>query len=267
MLPDRPGSCRLRHTLKRTNETNNALTSTLWSWRNAKRVLLFLLWTIPVGFIENAFFGWAQMELGVTNELVSHVLRFSIMWGVPALTVAVGYYFSFLIERHFDGGKATPTPPPPAKSAPLPEKNALRLTKETRQALGIDPSPQHLARAMRDSASPKRRFQAPPGKENTAIASRSNRDLGDMMVELARDLQRHIARAAYNTTNEQFVNAFLANHAQEVFWLCEEARNRGLHNDHLDLVMKYPDRLQNRDAVTFIARELEKFGNIVKLYN
>src|SRR6266571_4564051 len=58
----------------------------------AHKVLVFLIWTIPVGFVENALFGWAQMQLGITNEVVDHIVRTSIMWGVPALSVAVGFY-------------------------------------------------------------------------------------------------------------------------------------------------------------------------------
>lgn len=59
------------------------------------------MWTIPVGFIENALFGPAQMQLGITNEVVDQVVRTSIMWGIPALSVAVGFYLYYQVTEHF----------------------------------------------------------------------------------------------------------------------------------------------------------------------
>lgn len=241
-------------------------------WRVFKRTVLFVLWTIPVGFAENAFFGWAQFELGVTNDLVAHVIRYSIMWGVPALTVAVGYYFYFRIEQHFSRQQTRPELAAAMSNTATPKMKPERtpgagtLSVPARGALGIDPTPQPPGTAALERPPAKSRFGPPRGKEHIRLGPLSNRDLGDMMISLSKKLQQDVARAHYPTTNAQLVNAFLSNFAPEVFWLCEEAAQRGLHSDHLDMVMRFPDRLQNRDAVSYIARELEKFGNIVKLY-
>ena len=112
----------------------------------------------------------------------------------------------------------------------------------------------------------KPRFAPPHGHENFPIGSVSFRDLGDMMIKRAHEIHRFIERASYDAPNARVVNVFLSEHAPNAFWLCEEAGKRGLHNEHLDIVRRYPDRLHNRDAILYIARELEKFGNIVKLY-
>jgi len=49
-----------------------------------------------VGFVENAIFGWAQAELGITNQVVDGVLRKTLEFGVPALTVAIGFAIYYL---------------------------------------------------------------------------------------------------------------------------------------------------------------------------
>ena len=68
---------------------------------NVKNLLRFFLVLIPVGLVENAFFGWAQMELGITNEVIGRAVRWGIQFGVPAFTVAVGFYFYYKVVDRF----------------------------------------------------------------------------------------------------------------------------------------------------------------------
>jgi len=94
----------------------------------------------------------------------------------------------------------------------------------------FDPSPQQLAAALMESADAskaKPRFGAPSGKEDFPIGSVSNRDLGDLMVRLAKAISAAVVQLPYNATNSQIVNWFLERHAQEVFCLCNEAIKRG----------------------------------------
>lgn len=85
-----------------------------------RRCLWFVFWIAVVGPIENAFFGWVDMQYGLTNDVVETAVRWAVMFGVPALTVAVGAYFFFRIQEYFAGPRppVAPSPAPQGQAAP-----------------------------------------------------------------------------------------------------------------------------------------------------
>jgi hypothetical protein len=154
-------------------------------------------------------------------------------------------------------------------SIPIEEREEFKAllrkrVEENRQTLfkSGQPTPQELAEELR-----KPRIKAPPGKEQIQVGSLSFHDLGDMIIGLAEQIRVFQDRVSYNVSNQTIVNNFLSRFGKEVFWLYGEAERRGLINDRIAGVRDNPGIMENKDHVSWLQRELEKFGHIVKLYS
>lgn len=61
----------------------------------------FVLWLAIVGPLENAFFGWVDHKYGLDNQLMETILRYTVVVGVPSLSVAVGFYLFYVVREKF----------------------------------------------------------------------------------------------------------------------------------------------------------------------
>jgi hypothetical protein len=205
-----------------------------------KKVLIFIAIGVPVGLLENAFFGWAQMELGITNEHVEKAVRLAIQLGIPALTVAVAFYLYYMVLEHF-----RPTARPMPKLAP---ERQLKVGPEARKALGLDAPP------------PK--YALPKDAEKIDIKQATNKQLGALCSALSSEIGEMLLRTMRSQPLSQipyFHNTF----ATRFFWLYGEARRRGHRDSDLERYYERPESLMN---VGHLKERLSALANRLPIY-
>jgi hypothetical protein len=205
-----------------------------------KKVLLFIAIGVPVGLLENAFFGWAQMELGITNEHVEKAVRLAIQLGIPALTVAVGFYLYYMVLEHFR---------PTARSMPKPEpERQLNGVPDTRKTL--------------ESETPAPKYALPKEAEKIDIKQATNKQLGALCSALSTEIGEMLLRTMRSQPLSQipyFQNTF----ATRFFWLYGEARRRGHRDSDLERYYQRPESLLN---VGHLNKQLSALANRLPLY-
>jgi len=69
-------------------------------WKVISRYAVFAISYVIVGLIENAVFGCADWKLGITNDVMNTLIHSSILYGIPALTVSLGFLCFYLLDYH-----------------------------------------------------------------------------------------------------------------------------------------------------------------------
>jgi hypothetical protein len=64
-----------------------------------RKFLRFILYVVPVGLFEHALFGWGNAHLGITDPLVDHIVRLALEYGLPAITVGIGFAIYQVFEH------------------------------------------------------------------------------------------------------------------------------------------------------------------------
>lgn len=144
-----------------------------------KKTIAFLLLYGPVALIQNALLGWAQMELGITNEHVAYGIRLAIQLGIPALTVAVGFYLYYVVIEQFR----------PMRKEQRESQNAIAAIKAQK------PLPNYTAKEKEDRYEAWKRVLKVLNTECTAA--------NDMGLQLCATWEQEIPRLGKTGFNEK----------------------------------------------------------------
>jgi hypothetical protein len=113
----------------------------------------------------------------------------------------------------------------------------------------------------------KPRYAPPLEAEQFPIGSLSFRDFGDKFIKLAKDQRGFIASRIGHYTDSEIVNDSMSMFVPRFLWLYEESKKRGIKDTYIEHYYNHPDELHTSANLSDLAKHLEKFGNLMKLYS